>query len=462
MPLSGQNRSVYSVSEVNALVRSLLEDSFADIWIEGEVSGFKSYRSGHWYFSLKDDDAEIRCAMFRGDNVRVRFLPSDGALVKLRCRISLYEQRGTYQAIVRDMQPAGTGELLAALAALREKLDKEGLLETSRKRTIPSFVRHLAIITSPSGAALRDIVKTLHLRRPLFDCTLLPVSVQGGNAAPEIVRAFESLATWPAHLGRPRPDLVLLSRGGGSVEDLWAFNLEPVARAIASCEIPVVTGIGHETDTSIADLVADHRAATPTAAASITTPDFSEVQGQVRHLSQRIGLGLTRQLRYLKEDRLVQWQQRLYARNPQRIVDQALQRLDDHGQRLEHAYLSQFNMHRSSLAHAAARMQRLDPTPRIARLHDKVADLSARTEQAWSRTRRALADSVEAVSLQLEQLNPRATLARGYAILARPGHDGIGQPITFTREAQVGETLQAHLADGHLDITVEGTHKDSS
>ncbi len=466
MQLQGQNLTVYSVSEVNGLARSLLEDNLADIWLQGEVSGFKAYHSGHWYFSLKDDDAEIRCVMFRGDNLRVRFKPSDGALVKLRCRVSIYEQRGTYQAIAREMQPAGTGELLAAIAALRDKLEKEGLTDASRKRDIPEFAQHLAIITSPAGAALRDIAKTLQTRSALFRCTLLPASVQGANASDEIVRAFGHVASWPVHLDSPRPDLVLLARGGGSIEDLWAFNLEPVARAIANCDVPVITGIGHETDTSIADLVADARAATPTAGAVLATPDLGETYRQVHAMTEALGERLARQLQHFGRDRLGQWQQRLAVRNPQHIFDQALQRSDDLAERFRRAFSQLESAHRQRFAELQGRFSRLDLDGALLRQQSALSAVRDRLDGAWGRRSADFANALRAIRQQLEAVSPKATLARGYAIVAAhrddmPANGSYGMPVTAAGQTKIGEHLVAHLAEGRLDITVQGIHKDN-
>ena len=460
MQLEGQNLTVYSVSEVNALARTLLEDSFPDIWLQGEVSGFKPYRSGHWYFSLKDEEAEIRCVMFRGDNLRVRFEPTDGAQVRLRCRISLYEERGSYQAIAREMQLAGTGELLAALEALRNKLASEGLLAEEKKRLLPKFPRHLAVITSPSGAALRDILKTLRTRRALSQCTLLPVSVQGANAAPEIVRALKQVANWPAQLGSP-PDIVLLGRGGGSLEDLWAFNLEPVARAIAACQIPVVTGIGHETDTTISDMVADQRAATPTAAAALATPDYHQVNGQIVELVRQFTAQFSKQLRRLKQDHLRQWIDRLVARDPQRVVDQGSQRLDDHQYRLDRAMRLLHQHRKGRFKEVIHRLQRVNPTPRIAGTQAALVDLVARFDVSQLRLRRELAISLKGLVSRLEAVSPKGTLERGYAILARHPVEGAeyGQPVTAVSDAQVGEPLLAHLVDGQLEVTVHQIHE---
>lgn len=451
----GQNTTVYSVSEVNALARSLLEGTFADIWLQGEVFGFKPYRSGHWYFSLKDEQAQIRCVMFRGDNLRVAFKPTDGAKVRLRCRISLYEERGNYQAIAREMQLAGTGELLAALEALKNKLSSEGLLAEERKRALPRFARHLAIITSPSGAAVRDIAQTLRTRSALFQCTLLPVSVQGANAAPEIVRAFKLLANWPGQLGSP-PDIVLLARGGGSLEDLWAFNLESVARAISACQMPVVTGIGHETDTTISDMVADQRAATPTAAAALTTPDYNQAYAQIVDLVHQFTAQFSKHLRHLNTDRLRQWVERLSAKDPQRVVDQGAQRLDDYQYRLEHAMRHLDQSRRTRFGDFLERLQRSNPAPRIAAAQVSLADLFTRLEVSLLRRQKELAALLKGLALRLNAVSPNGTLERGYAILARPAAQGAsyGQPITAVRDAQVGESLQAHLLDGQLEVTV--------
>ncbi len=464
MKLEGQNHGVYSVSEVNALARNLLEGSFPDVLIQGEVSGFKSYRSGHWYFSLKDEDAELRCVMFRSDNQRLKFTPTDGAQIRLRCRISLYEARGNYQAIARDMQLAGTGELLLALEALRKKLAAEGLFEAENKRPLPQFARHLAVITSPSGAALRDIFKTLRTRSAGFQCTLLPVSVQGANAAPDILQAFRKLAKWPAESGVSRPDLVLLARGGGSLEDLWAFNLEPVVRAVAACQIPVVTGIGHETDTTLSDLAADQRAATPTAAAALTTPDLQQVNAHITDLLRHMARLASRQVQHLKQDRLRQWTERLAAKNPRRIVQQGLQRLDECDQRLARVFMLGQERRSQRLDDACGRLRRADPTARITRLRRDLSDAQLRLDRAETSLRRSASTNLAALETRLEALSPTATLARGYAILTRPGILGerYGQTVTLVNQATLHEPLRAHLADGELEVQVQGIHTPSS
>ena len=458
MELEGQNPSVYSVSEVNALARTLLEGKFPDIWIEGEVSSFKPYRSGHWYFSLKDQDAEIRCVMFRRETLSVNFEPRDGARIRMRCRISLYEPRGGFQAIGREMQLAGTGELLAALAVLRDKLAREGVFDASRKQPLPSFPRHLAIITSPAGAALRDIARTLRQRCPMQSCTLFPVSVQGANAAPDIVRAFKYISDWPANLDRPRPDVVLLARGGGSLEDLWAFNLEPVVRAIESCDIPVVTGIGHETDTSLSDLAADYRAATPTAAAAAASPDGRQISQRLRESESRLGSRLLQYLAHLNQDRFQQWSERLQARHPERILRAAMQRGDELDERLKRAMALLQGRHINRHDQVHQRLRNLNPMPSITAQLASLRQLLERLDRARVRRIDRAAASFEALRARMTAMSPQATLERGYAILSRPLEGTrFGRAVTSIKETRRGEALQAHLADGQLAITVQNT-----
>lgn len=463
MQLKGQNLSVYSVSEVNALARTLLEGEFPDIWIEGEISGFKPYRSGHWYFALKDQDAEIRCVMFRRETLSVDFEPRDGARIRMRCRISLYEPRGGFQAIGREMQLAGTGELLAALAKLREKLAKEGLFDASRKQSLPSFPRHLAIITSPAGAALRDIARTLRLRCPLFSCTIFPVSVQGTNAAPEIVRAFQRISNWPTNLNRPRPDIVLLARGGGSLEDLWTFNLETVVRAIEACDIPVATGIGHETDTSLSDLAADYRAATPTAAAAAVSPDGIQIAQSVREGELRLGSRLRQYLSHIRRDRFQQWSERLRARHPERILRLAMQRGDELEERLRRTMnrLTAQQTDRHEQLHQ--RLVGLTPVQRTTSHFAALNELVARLTMAGERTRSLAASSLDALTSRMVALSPQATLERGYAILSRPTQgQKFGRAVTSIKETRPGDEIHAHLVDGQLEITVKNTRGNPS
>ena len=271
-------RHVYSVSELTAAVRRLIEQGFPPILVEGEVSNFRSPgRGGHWYFTLKDGQAQIRCAMFANRNRFVRKPLRDGALVVVRCRLSLYEARGDFQAIVDAVEPAGEGELRAAFERLKIELEREGLFATDRKRALPRFPKHIGIVSSLSGAALQDVLAVLRRRFPCARATCFGAAVQGAEAVPEIIGGIDR-----AEASKPRPDVLLLTRGGGSLEDLMAFNSEALARRIAQCPIPIVSAVGHETDVTIADFVADQRAPTPSAAAEMVAPDRAELLLRVR------------------------------------------------------------------------------------------------------------------------------------------------------------------------------------
>src|SRR5690606_35272474 len=264
---TGTEREILSVSQLNRRAKQLLETHLPLLWVEGELSNVSQPSSGHWYFTLKDDQAQVRCAMFRNRNMLVRFKPQQGQQVLVRARVSLYEGRGDYQLIAEHMEEAGTGALQRAFEALKAKLGAEGLFDEARKRPIPTLPRHIGVITSPTGAAIRDVLTVLERRFPSIPVTVIPVAVQGKESAPQIVRALE-LANRCGLF-----DVLLLTRGGGSLEDLWSFNEEAVARAVAASQLPVVCAVGHEVDFSIADFVADLRAPTPSAAAELMTPD---------------------------------------------------------------------------------------------------------------------------------------------------------------------------------------------
>ena len=279
----GSNAEILSVSDLNKAAKSLLEGHFPMVFVEGEISNFSVPASGHWYLTLKDEGGQLRTAMFRNKNQRVRFKPRNGLKVLIRGKISLYEARGEYQFIAEHMEEAGEGELRRAFEALKQRLQTDGLFDESRKRVLPALPKHLAIITSPTGAAIRDVLSVLNRRFPALNCTIIPSQVQGEDATQQIVAALELANTF----SEPVFDAILLTRGGGSLEDLWTFNTEPVALAIANSRIPVVSAIGHESDFTIADFVADLRAATPSAAAEILAPDKTDWMQQFDGLAQR-------------------------------------------------------------------------------------------------------------------------------------------------------------------------------
>jgi exodeoxyribonuclease VII large subunit len=411
----------YQVSELTEILRSLLEDSLPSVWVEGEVSNFSRPASGHWYFTLKDSRSQLRCAMFKNRNYYVRPQPRDGDTVRVRATVSLYGGRGDLQLICEAMEAAGSGALLAALERLKQKLQHEGLFVAERKRPLPTMPRHIGLITSGTGAALHDIQATLQRRFPLVRVSLWPVPVQGTEAAPAIAKALKRLPQ------AANVEAILLARGGGSLEDLWAFNEEIVVRAVAACTVPVVTGIGHEIDFTLADFAADHRAATPTAAAEALVPDH---QALIRHLQQQQA---SLQQQTLARLRLAQRNlhsslQRLAHQSPQRRLHEQAQRLDDLSQRL----LLATQRRRQALAQQLAAL-----APRLG--------TGVQGSVQGGRARHA------ALSAALAALNPRAVLQRGYAIAL----DADGKSVRDAAQLSLGASVHLQFAVGAADARIE-------
>ncbi len=439
-------RTVYEVSELVEILRALIEDALPRVWVQGEISNFSRPASGHWYFTLKDARGQMRCAMFRNANIHVRPPPKDGDRVLVRCQPGVYTARGELQLICEHMEPAGEGELLRAFEALKKRLAAEGLFDDALKRPLPRLPRAIGLITSATGAAVQDVLTTLGRRYPLAPVYLYPVPVQGIEAAPAIVRALGALPQ------RAPVDVVLLVRGGGSLEDLWSFNEEAVARAIRACAVPVISGVGHEVDVTIADFAADLRAPTPTAAAERVAPDVADWRREVRNQESRLAQALQRQLRSDRE-RLRACDARLQIQHPQRRLQDAAQRLDEWLQRLPHALQTRVSDRRHRLNHLMARLAGSAPSSRILRRQRALDELSARLNAAH---RQRLSDAqarLQRTTTALDSLNPRAVLQRGYAIAL----DAQGRALTDATQAQVGDALQIQLAHGSVDTTVRGT-----
>lgn len=443
-----------SVSELNRQARVLLESHFDFVWVEGEISNFVCPSSGHWYFSLKDGDAQVRCAMFRGRNQRVKFRPGNGDAVRLRARVSLYEGRGEFQLIVEHMEHAGAGALQAAFEKLKARLLQEGLFDQARKRPLPAAASHLGVITSPTGAAIHDILTVLARRCPSIEVSILPVAVQGDGAAREIADAIERANRWQRE-GRINLDALIVGRGGGSLEDLWAFNEEIVARAIAASELSVVSAVGHEVDFSIADMVADHRAPTPSAAAELLSPDQAEwLAALARHQGKLGSLLLGRIDRARSE--LGHLKARL--KHPgARLRDQA-QRLDDLEQRLLRAQHAALRETRGRLALLAGRLAARSPGPRLDQSRGDTTRLEQRLREAMQGRLARTRDRLSHLDQMLASLSPQRTLDRGYAIVT----DASGRPLRDAREVAVGAPVQARLARGRLDLTVNGRADDAA
>lgn len=442
-----------SVSQLNRKARTLLESHFDWVWVDGEISNFVCPSSGHWYFSLKDAGAQVRCAMFRNRNARLRFRPDNGEQVRLRARVSLYEGRGEFQLVVEFMEPAGAGALQARFEALRERLRGEGMLDAERKQPLPQAIRHIALITSPTGAAVHDVLTVLRRRCPLIAVSVLPVAVQGREAIEEIASAIERANHWQRD-GLCQFDVLLIGRGGGSLEDLWAFNEERVARAVAASDLPVVSAVGHETDISIADLVADQRAATPSAAAELLSPDQSLWREQLQRQSEELRRQLQRQLQRLGRE-LQHLQARL--KHPGTGIRERSQRLDDIEQRLQRAQHQQLARYQARLDSLAAGLRQKNPGPRLRERSAALTVTEQRLRQAAQRRVQERSTRLRELSQLLNTLSPLATLQRGYAIVSRADGGIVRDAAAVSR----GDRLQAQLANGVLEVEVTG-RKDAS
>ena len=446
--IAGRHASrVRTVSQINAEARFFIEERYRVVWIEGEVSNFRPYASGHWYFSLKDDQAQLKCVMFASRNRFVRFMPANGQTVVLRGYLSLYEARGDFQAVVDHMAPGGEGALRAAYERLKQRLDSEGLFAEHRKRPLPKFPRHVAIISSRDGAALRDVLAVTRRRFPSVRLTCFYVAVQGLQAEGQLLGAFDR-----AERMRHTPDVIVVTRGGGSLEDLAAFNLESVARRIAAARVPVVSAIGHETDITITDLVADRRAPTPSAAAELVTPDGAELLNRMKRLEATITARLGARLR--SHQRLLTAVARRVT-HPRRKLEQRQQRIDELAERAVAAMRTSLQRSRTKLAHQDQLLARVHPEHRIALAADRVARAKQRLDAASERSLATLNGRFATLGRALSAVSPLATLDRGYAILAKPDGSRWGKPVVSVDGARAGDVLVAHLADGTLRTKVE-------
>lgn len=440
----GLDREVLTVSQLNQRARHLLEDVFPQVWVEGEISNLARPASGHLYFTLKDSQAQVRCALFRQNALKVRQALRDGLAVKVRGKVSLFEGRGDYQMIADAVEPAGDGALRLAFEALKEKLASEGLFATERKRPLPAHPQRVGIVTSPTGAVIRDIISVFRRRAPQVSLTLVPTAVQGREATAQIVRAL-ALADAQGF------DALILARGGGSLEDLWCFNEEAVARAVAACKTPIVSAVGHETDVSISDFVADVRAPTPSAAAELLAPDSSGLRQRLEGLERRLLLRM-RQLIAHQHLRLDGLTRRL--RHPGERLRQQAQRLDDLEMRLQRALDRQVSQRHERLARLETRLAAQHPGRALGLLRQRLDALAARLPRAMRETLGTRRLELQSQVQTLHAFSPLATLGRGYSILL----DERGQAIRSASQTQPGQRLKARLGEGELEVRVEDNH----
>ncbi|MBY4678520.1 exodeoxyribonuclease VII large subunit [Marinobacterium arenosum] len=430
-----------SVSELNRQVRSLLERSFLTIEVQGELSNFVRPSSGHWYFTLKDANAQVRCAMFRNRNQLLRYRPKDGDQVVVRAKVSLYEGRGDYQLICEHMTESGVGLLQQAFEQLKAQLQQEGLFDPAHKKPLPTYASHIGVVTSPTGAAIHDILTVLKRRFPGLPVTLYPTAVQGEEAPAQICRAIE-LANRHGEC-----DVLIVGRGGGSLEDLWPFNDERVARAIHASELPIVSAVGHEVDLSISDFVADVRAATPSAAAELLSPDQTALRSQLYQLQVRLSRQLKQRLQQRRE-RLLALRARL--RHPGERLRQRAQRLDDLELRLRRSLQRRLEQRQLKLASLDKRLSLCAPQRQIQLKRQQVEQLSHQLQQQLQQQLQARQLRLRATAGQLHTVSPLATLERGYAIV----QTGAGRVVRDASEASVGMQLESRLHRGRLRSTV--------
>ena len=442
-PPAAPAREILTISQLNAQARMLLERGLGSVWLEGEISNLARPASGHWYFSLKDESAQVRCAMFRNRSMLVRFPVKDGARVLARGRVSLYEARGEFQVVIDHLEEAGEGALRRQFEELKRKLLAEGLFEATLKKPLPTLPRRIGVITSPTGAALRDILHVLRRRFPAVPVLVYPVAVQGEAAPREIVQALQLAAA------RNECDVLILARGGGSLEDLMAFNEESVARAIHACGIPIISGVGHETDVTIADFVADERAPTPSGAAERSVPDSAEYLRTLGALERNLTQGLRRKLSSLRQT-LQQWERSLNQLSPRARLQQHAQRLDEIDQRMRRAIHARLERARVRLSNAAALLARSSPARRIAPLKQRLDVAQRRLPAAIQRRLQVARERFERSLRTLNAVSPLATLERGYAIVTDTGTHVVTDASTLAPGAQI----EARVARGSVRATV--------
>ncbi len=434
---------VYSVSGLTRDIRAIMEAAFDSVWVEGEISNFKTAASGHSYFVLKDDKAQIRCVLFKNHQAGIKFQPADGDHVLVFGRVTVYDDRGEYQIITESMEPRGLGALQKAFEQLKAKLEKEGLFDDDAKKPLPAFPWKIGVVTSPTGAAIRDILNVIRRRNSKVSVLLRPTKVQGEGSAEDIAAGIRDLNT------AADVDVIIIGRGGGSLEDLWAFNEEEVARAIFASRVPIVSAVGHEIDFTIADFVADLRAPTPSAAAELTTPVLNEILKDIRSRTEKLMTALRQQVAAYRVllNRLMG---RRFFHQPQEIFSPHVQRLDDLHGRMVRSLGQGLVVHRQRLEDRKHRLVRASPKNKIQLLYANLAGVQNRMVRNVQTQIRFRGEHLEGLLKNLNAVNPLAILERGYSICSKDE-----KSLTSSTEAKPGDKVKIKLSRGGLDCTVE-------
>lgn len=436
-------RKILSVSELTAELKTLLEKTYPFIWISGEISNFRVPSSGHFYFTLKDANAQIFAVMFKGQNRGLKFMPEDGMSVTGFGRISVYPPRGSYQLILEYLEPSGAGALQAAFEQLKKKLAEEGVFDTAQKRPIPFLPSKIAIISSPTGAVVHDIIRIIYRRFPDIPIDILPVNVQGDGAVDDIVSALRLASETTA------ADTIIVARGGGSLEDLAAFNSEAVARAIFASAIPVISAVGHETDFTIADFTADLRAPTPSAAAELAVPVKADLEYTLQTYGRRL---LSSMQRIVDDDRHKAKKLSKRLIHPKRRLDDMMLRLDDQTTRMINAAQNIIVRKKQHLTWQAGRLQTASPLRQTANSREHLIRCVARMETAVKSSLRFKRAKVEALESRISGLNPKAVLDRGYSIVRRVSDKAV---VTATNQVETGSNVDILVSRGTMTCRVE-------
>lgn len=437
---------IFSIKELNRYIKMRLESDqlLQDVWIRGEISNFTHHSSGHMYFTLKDTDSRIKSIMFASQNQRLAFLPREGTMVLARGNISVYERDGQYQFYVTQMQPDGVGSLYLAYEQLKKKLEAEGLFARETKQELPRFPKSIGVVTSPTGAAVRDIVTTLQRRYPTVPILLFPVVVQGAQAAVSIARAIEVMNQLQ------EVDVLIVGRGGGSLEELWAFNEEVVARSIFASRIPIISAVGHETDFTIADFVADLRAATPTAAAELAVPHHIELKQQIYYVSQRLHQGLQHQLEKKKET-LQRLQRSSYFLHPRKHLLQPAERLDRLSEQLKYKMKNRLSRNAEKLSKLERSLAGFNPKQQVMFAGSRIRSTHRQLQQSMQTIYKDNAHKLNAQLRQLDALSPLKVMQRGYSLVYEEKNSKLIKSIS---QVQPGDLVKVRLTDGQLDCQV--------
>ncbi|MCE3009585.1 MAG: exodeoxyribonuclease VII large subunit [Proteobacteria bacterium] len=436
---------VISVEDLNRQIRQVIEGQVGAVWVQGEISNFKPHTSGHYYFSLKDSKSQISAVMFRGHNSRLKFRPKDGDEVVVRGKVTVYEPRGNYQIMCEMMEPVGAGALQKAFEQLKEKLKAEGLFEASRKRPLPHLPQHVAVVTSPTGAAIRDILNILKRRNRMIQVTVVPTVVQGASAAPQICEALEKAYKLPG------VDAIICGRGGGSMEDMWCFNDENLARTIARSPVPLISAVGHEIDFTIADFVADVRAPTPSAAAELISKNVTDLSAQILNFKKMLELSIQRMLKF-DQQRLRTLSAQLI--DPKRKLQDLILRNDDLSNRLSQAM--SFLIEKKTLQLSQARAGLISPLQLIHERRQRLEFNNQRLRQSLSQKFRQLQDLVRARMAVLDSLSPLKVVKRGYSVVRTHG-----KVLKEAKNVKIGDKIELLLMVGSIEASVTAVKEDN-